>query len=115
MEYRIITFENIADPSDVDLEHVESAEAGWFDGYGVGDRQLEGVMIKVILSEDKKGLQLVFDGWPPQVRQQYYAKDLLEYAYKNDFFSSTEDGDDDMIMIIKREDETKPWRYNYEE
>lgn len=115
MEYRIITFENISDPSDVDLDHVETAECGWFDGYAVGDRQLEDVMIKVVLSEDKTALELRFDAWPPSLRHQHFAADLLEHAYVNDFFSSTKDGDDDMVMIIKREDETKPWRYNYED
>lgn len=115
MEYRIITFENIDDPSDVDLDHVETAKCAWFDGYAVGDRQLEGVMLKVVLNKDKSALELRFNGWPGSISQQYFSEKLLRHAYENDFFSSTKDGDDDMIMIIKREDETKPWRYNYED
>jgi len=115
MHYRIVSFADIDDPSDVDLNDLPIAQCGWFDGYPVGDRALEGVMIKVVTNKASDALELVFDQWPPSLAQGHFAPKLLEFAYQNDFFSSTEDANDDMIMIIKREDDQKPWRYNYED
>lgn len=65
----------------------------WFDGYEIGERQLEGLPIKVTLNES--GIQASAD-WPKGVDAKHWTSVAIDFAQDHDVFATTmELADDD--------------------
>lgn len=89
---------------------VEETKEAWFDGYGVGERLLEGVkFICTVLDDGRLSVKV-------SERSQNYMSDLnvdkwlkraLDYALDRDVFTGS-NGEDDISLM------TKDGRYSYE-
>lgn len=115
MEYRIIDFDGLHWTESMDLGEVPEAPSAWFNGYGPFDRELEDVMIQFKLNKAKDGFEIVKSSFPSRLNLDHYLKGLIDYIKSTDFFDKKLGSNCDSIMVIKREDETKPWRYVYED
>lgn len=68
-----------------DDDHLEEVEELWMDGYQVGERQLEGLPIKITIED---GALTCTADWPKGLDADYWAKRAAEVARHHDVFST---------------------------
>ncbi len=76
------------------------ADALYFDGYSIGERQLEGLAIKVAMNADGTDIEISAD-WPQGVSKSHWLPIAKKFALQNDVFSTTSalDNDDGFIDL----------------
>lgn len=76
------------------------ADALYFDGYEIGERQLEGLDIKVTMTADGSDIEISAD-WPPEMSASYWLPIAKEFALQHDIFSTSPklDNDDGFIDL----------------
>lgn len=76
------------------------ADALYFDGYSIGERRLEGLVIKVTMTTDGSDID-ISASWPRSVSKSHWLPIAKEFALQNDVFSTTPalDNDDGFIDL----------------
>jgi len=82
----------------IDDETFVETDQLWIDGYDVGDRLLEGLPIKITLSDDKQSLQVTAE-WPNGIDVGYWTEMTLSHIKDADCFSLTAELADDAGFI----------------
>ena len=82
-------------------ENPVDVEALYFDGYSIGERQLEGLVIKVEMSKTIPNDLYVSADWPKGLNTGYWTAEAKKFALQNDVFSTTPelDNDDGFIEV----------------
>jgi len=80
--------------------HTKEVDALYFDGYHVSERLLEGLPIKVTLTDDKSDI-IISAAWPMGVDTNYMAAGAKKFALFNDIFSTTPELDNNDGFILK--------------
>lgn len=92
---------------------VEDVDALYFDGYGFGDQQLEGVVIKLTLNSSGQPVIDIATGLPRGVSKADVKRDALDYALGLDVFSVTPALEDDDGVLwnehLTVEDQASAW------
>jgi hypothetical protein len=79
-------------------DNIIPADQLYFDGYEIGERQLEGEPIKVTLNAAADDIVISAD-WPPGACKTYWTPIAKKFALQHDIFSTTAklDNDDGFI------------------
>jgi hypothetical protein len=84
-----------------------SADALYFDGYSIGERQLEGLPIKVTLNAAGTDIEITAN-WPRGASKSHWAPIAKQFALQNDVFSTTPELDNDDGFIDLERASAKP-------
>jgi len=78
----------------IDDSTYEEVDELYLDGYGFGDRLLEGLVVKVTLNDEGTELQITAD-WPKGIDSEYWIPQALSHLKDIDNLSTSPDLDDD--------------------
>jgi hypothetical protein len=78
----------------IDDSTYEEVDELYLDGYGFGDRLLEGLVVKVTLNDEATELQITAD-WPKGIDPEYWVSQALSHIRDIDNLSTSPDLDND--------------------
>lgn len=93
---------------EADIYSAEVADHCYFDGYSIAERLMEGVPLKVTLTEDKMSIDVT--GIPNNLNVSKYTKEAVEFALQYDVFGSDETMSDDDCAIVVYQNGV--WEFN---
>lgn len=94
-KFKIVKYRDIETSEDA----YDEVDCCYFDGYHIAERILEGVPIKITLSEDKSEIIATGDYYSG-IDKAYYNKLAVESISQADVLQSSKAMDDDMCSIL---------------
>lgn len=79
-------------------ESVVETDALYLDGYGFGDRMLEGLVVKLTLNKDRRVVANA--NWPKGLDPDYWQERAISHAMEQDTFSTSPMLEDDAGFML---------------